>query len=61
VSREREPKRLAHRAAEQSRVRATGRWIAEEIDEALDISQIVDTGMAEETEPQAVPALTLQR
>jgi hypothetical protein len=61
VSREREPKRLAHRAAEQSRFRATGRWIAEEIDEALDISQIVDTGVAEETEPQAEAALTLQR
>ena len=61
MSREREPKRLAHRAAEQSRFRATGRWMAEEIDEALDISQIVDTGVAQETGSPAEPALTLQR
>jgi hypothetical protein len=35
--------------------------MAEEIDEALDISQIVDTGLAAETEPHPEAALTLQR
>jgi hypothetical protein len=42
TQREREPRRLAHRAAEQSRHQAASRWLTEEIDEAMDIDDLGD-------------------
>lgn len=43
IRREREPRRLAHRAAEQRRDRAASQWLSEEVDEALQIDRIAET------------------
>lgn len=35
MQREREPRRLAHRAAERMRIQSENRWLAEQIEEAI--------------------------
>ncbi len=51
IRREREPRRLAHRAAEQRRDRAASRWLSEEVDEALQIDRIAETAPVSAVDP----------
>lgn len=52
MGREREPKRLTHRAAARSRHEAASRWLSEEIDEALDSEEPIEVSAV----PDAVQA-----